>query len=275
MPASSPSSSAASPLGPASFCAACGAGLAAGARFCHRCGTPAGQGAPAVRAAGGTAAGAATVAGPTGGGLAGVLPWGVAFVALMALVALVAGQNFGAAKGSQVDGSANALPTPAIDGPALGAAPFAGGAGGRAPDISKMGPEERADRLYERVMIYDEAGKRDSVLIFAPMALAAHELLPNIDLDRRYHAGRIAEAAGLADMALAQADTILQRDKDHLLGLILGARAARLANDEAKAKTFDATLLRVLDAQRARQLPEYDMHQREIELALTRARGQP
>ena len=250
------------PLGPASFCSACGAGLARGARFCHRCGTPAGEGAVVPR-------GGAAVASTTGGGLAGVLPWGVAFVALLALVAMVAGRNFGAARGSQVDGSANALPTQSIDGPAAGAP----GSGPRAPDISSMSPEERAARLYERVMTYDEAGKRDSVLIFAPMALAAHELLENIDLDSRYHAGRIAEAAGLSDMAMAQADTILQQDTDHLLGLMLGIRAARLGNDEARAAEFEARFLRVLPAQRARQLPEYDQHRAEIELTLGQARG--
>jgi hypothetical protein len=52
---------------------------------------------------------------------------------------MVAGQNFGAAKGSRVDGSANALPTPSIDGPAVGAG--APGGGQRPPDISNMGPE--------------------------------------------------------------------------------------------------------------------------------------
>lgn len=207
-----------------------------------------------------------------GGGLAGVLPWGVAFVALMALVAMVAGQNFAAAKGSRIDGSSNAVPTPSIDGPALGAgAP----AGARPPDISSMGPEERADRLYERVMVYDEAGKRDSVVIFAPMALAAHELLENIDLDRRYHAGRIAEAAGLADLALAQSDTILQTDTNHLLGLMLGIRASRLAQNEDRARGFERQFLQVLDAERARRLPEYDMHRAEVELALGRARATP
>jgi hypothetical protein len=258
MPAST-TPPAASPLGPGSFCAACGTGLAAGARFCHRCGAASGESAPFV--AHRTSASS---------GLAAVLPWGVAFVALMALVAMVAGRNFGAAKGSRIDGSSNAVATPSIDGPALGAGPP--GSGPRAPDISNMGPEERADRLYERVMIYDEAGKRDSVVIFAPMALAAHELLDNIDLDRRYHAGRIAEAAGLADLAQAQSDTILQADTNHLLGLILGIRAARLADNEAQARRVEAQLLRVLEVERARRLPEYDMHRAEIDLALGRAR---
>jgi hypothetical protein len=200
------------------------------------------------------------------------LPWGVAFVALMALVAMVAGRNFGAAKGSQVDGSANAVVNPTIDGPALGAGPP--GSGPRAPDISNMSPEERADRLYERIMTYAETGKPDSAALFAVMALPAHELLENIDNDRRYHAGRIAEVAGLADMAQAQSDTILSKDTNHLLGIILGIRAARLANNEAKAKQYEQQLVRAFDAERARQLPEYDQHRAEIELALSRARGQ-
>lgn len=259
----STSPSTGSPLGPGSFCAACGAPLSVGARFCHRCGTPAGEGVPLARAA---APGAVA----SGGGLAGVLPWGVAFVALMALVAMVAGRNFGAAKGSAIDGSANALPTPAIDGPALGGG--APGSGPRAPDISNMTPEQRADLLYERIMGYDERGARDSVLMFAQMALPAHELLENIDLDRRYHAGRIAEAAGLADLALAQSDTILRNDANHLLGIILGIRASRLNNDETRARDYEQKLLRVIDTETARQLPEYEQHPAEIRLALERAR---
>ncbi len=252
----SPEPSTGSPLGPASFCAACGAPLAPGGRFCHRCGTPVGQGAPAGRPLAPVPAG--------GGGLSAVLPWGVAFVALLALVAMMAGRNFGAPRGSVVDGSANALPTQAIDGPALG----------RAPDISNMSPEERASRLYERVMMYDERGQRDSAALFATMALSAHELLDSLDVDLRYHVGRIAEAAGLPELALAHADTILRADANHLLGLILGARAARLAQDTPRARTFDAHLLRVVDAERARRLPEYGDHRAEIDIALAIARSQ-
>lgn len=218
---------------------------------------------PAARAV----AGAPT----SGGGLAGVLPWGVAFVALLALVAMVAGRNFGVAKGSQVDGSVNAVATPSIDGPGLGAGPP--GSGPRAPDISNMSPEERADRLYERIMGYAENGKPDSAALFAVMALPAHELLENIDNDRRYHAGRIAEVAGLTDFAQAQSDTILQKDANHLLGVILGIRAARLAKNEAKAKAYEQQLVRVFDAEQARQLPEYDQHRAEIAMAISSARG--
>jgi hypothetical protein len=243
----------------AGFCAACGAALSAGARFCHRCGTPLGQGLPAARQP--AAAGSA----------ASVLPWGVAFVALLALVAMVAGKNFGAAKGSSLDGSANSLPTQALDG--QGGAPFAGGAaGGAAPNIANLSPSERANRLYVRIMEYAEAGKNDSVAFFAPMALASHEMLEGITIDERYHFGRIAEIVNNADVARAQADTILRQAPDHLLGLLLASRAARLTSNSGAAKGFDDRLLRVLNAQLATNLPEYEGHRTEIDRAVQDAR---
>src|SRR5215813_1032 len=58
-------------------CSACGASLSSGAKFCHRCGTPAGQAAHDERS------------------FSSALPWGVAAIALVALIALVAGQRFG------------------------------------------------------------------------------------------------------------------------------------------------------------------------------------
>ena len=262
----SPASQTGSPLGSGTFCAACGAPLASGARFCHRCGTPAGEGMPASGAGAAVAPAAAT-----GSGLASVLPWGVAFVALMAVVAMLAGQNFGAERGSAIDGSANALPTPSIDGPAFGGGGPGGGAG--APDISNMSPEQRADALFVRIMTYNDRGQRDSVALFAQMALPAHELLQNINLDRRYHAALIAEAAGVIEIAAAQADTILSTDTNHLLGLVLSIRLARNSADADRTRTLEQQLLRVADTELARQLTEYEQHRGEIDAALAAARS--
>lgn len=247
----------------AGYCAACGAALSAGARFCHRCGTPLGQGLPIAPS---------KSAQP--GGVAAVLPWGVAFVALLALIAMVAGKNFGAAKGSAVDGSANSLPTQAIDGQGAApqGAPFAGGAGGgAAPNIANLTPSERANRLYTRIMEYAEFGKVDSVAFFAPMALASHEMLESPTADERYHYGRIAEVTNTPAVAKAQADTILQGQPDNLLGLLLAARAARLTNDETSARKFDARLLSALAPQLASQLEDYQVHRAEIDRAVADA----
>ena len=243
----------------AGFCAACGASLSAGGRFCHRCGTPVGQGLPTTRPA---ASGQ--------GSAASVLPWGVAFVALLALVAMVAGKNFGAAKGSGIDGSANSLPTQAVDG--AGAAPFAQGGGGAAPNITNLSPSERANRLYTRIMEYAEAGAVDSVAFFAPMAMASHAMLEDPTTDERYHFGRIAEVTNTPDVATAQADTILKNTPNNLLGLLLAARAARMSGKASAASGFDQRLLKVLEPELATRLPDYDMHRAEIDRAVADAR---
>ncbi|WP_230981029.1 hypothetical protein [Gemmatimonas groenlandica] len=205
------------------------------------------------------------------GGAASILPWGVAFVALLALVAMVAGKNFGAAKGSGIDGSANSLPTQAVDG--ASAAPFAqGGSGGAPPNIANLSPSERANRLYTRIMEYAEAGKVDSVAFFAPMAMASHEMLEGPTTDERYHFGRIAEVTNAPAVATAQADTILKATPDNLLGLLLAARAARMTGNTAAAKAFDQRLLKALEPELATRLPDYDMHRAEIDRAAADAR---
>jgi hypothetical protein len=251
----------------AGFCAACGAAMSAGARFCHRCGTPLGQGLPVTRQAAQPASGAAAV-----------LPWGVAFVALLALIAMVAGKNFGKPAGSSLDGSANSLPPQELDGQAApDGAPFAGGAagggagGGAAPNIANLSPSERANKLYIRIMEYAELGKVDSVAFFAPMALASHEMLDGPTLDERYHYGRIAEVTGNAEVAKAQADTIIKEQPDNLLGLLLAARAARMTKNESAAKGFDGRLLKALAPQLATQAEEYVQHRAEIDRAASDA----
>src|ERR687886_899266 len=86
-------------------CSSCDAPLTPGANFCHRCGTATTRSAP-----GG--------AGEARGFSAG-LPWGVAVVAFVALVALVIGQRFGARaqNGGAVAGDAAAPPQAPIPSP--------------------------------------------------------------------------------------------------------------------------------------------------------------
>src|SRR5437879_4456059 len=135
-------------------CHACGAQLSPGGRFCHKCGAAVG-----VQAAGWRAG----------------LPWGIAGVALGALVAVIA-INLRRADSTE-------QPTP----PSSMLRP---------PDISQMTPEERANRLFNRVMVLAEAGKTDSVRFFLPMALGAYCQLPQLDADARYHVGLLQLAGG-------------------------------------------------------------------------------
>jgi hypothetical protein len=147
-------------------------------------------------------------------------------------------------------------------------APFAGGAGGaggggQPPDISQMSPEERANRLFNRVMLLAESGKQDSVQFFLPMALGAYAQLPALDADARYHVGMLELAGGNANAALAQADTIGRSISTHLFIYVLRAHAYQeLGNKQLEARAY-ADFLRNEPAELAKKRPEYgaDAHQ--------------
>lgn len=227
-------------------CSGCRSLLTPGAKFCHRCGTAAGtQTFSAGRPPGDTR------------NVTSALPWAVAAIALLALVALIAGQRFGGQRAASTDAAT-----------AQGQAP----PGVRASDISNLSPRERADRLFDRVMRLSSEGKTDSVQFFAPMAMSVYETLGPLDADLRYDFGRVAETAGAAEVARAQADTILRADSTHLLGLVLGIRAAVLRGDTAAARAFSRRLLAAEPTESAKQLPEYQRHQGDILDALAEAR---
>lgn len=223
----------------ASNCAACNALLTPGARFCHRCGTPAGaEGSPQQRS------------------FSSALPWAVAAIALVAMIALVAGQRFARSQGG-------AAP------PDQSAAPFAGATGnGQAPDISNLSPGEAAIRLYNRVMGAHERGQADSVQMFAPMAITAYQMIGNLDLDQRYDLGRIAAVSGDEKLARAEADSILAKNPNHLLGLILAGNAARMRKDAAAEKTYHDKLVAAAPSERAKPIEEYSTHEMDITIAL-------
>lgn len=230
-------------------CAECRAPLTPGAKFCHRCGTPAGQR---------TAA---------GGPLRAAVPWAVAAIALVSLVAMVAGRNLNRPAGSSLDGPQNAIPTPGLDD--RGAATSAGAT--RAPDISSLSPEEAADRLFDRIMRLSEQGKTDSVQFFAPMAMTSYGMLAPLDADKRFHLGLIALATRYPEMvrvAQAEADTILAADASNLLGLALAIRAARAANDRATLAQLERRIRAAAPGQLRRNAPEYQQHRPVIDDAI-------
>ena len=142
----------------------------------------------------------------------------------------------------------------------------------RGPDISGLSPAESADRLYNRVMLLASQGKTDSVLFFAPMAIEAYRMMSPLDADQRYDIGRIAEVAGALPLARAQADTILARNPTHLLGLVLAARVAAVANDAAGKKLYASRILAVTEAESEKKLPEYERHADDIASAVADAR---
>lgn len=234
-------------------CAGCNTALSPGAKFCHSCGLPAGAT---------VATPAAPIAGPS---TAASLPWIVAAIALVTLLAFLAGNGFNSRRGSTVDAPQNALPQAGLDD--QGAV--------RGPDISQLSPQERADRLFNRVMTLDGEGKGDSVLFFAPMAISAYQMLSPLNDDQRYDLGRIAEVAGALPLAKAQADTILSRNPAHLLGLLLASRIATLENRPADQASYLARLRTAYPAESAKKLPEYERHEADITSGLADAQRRP
>jgi hypothetical protein len=210
-------------------CHACGAALTSTARFCHKCG--------------------AQVGGGQASGWRAGLPWGVAGAALGALLTVVA-LRLGGSTGS---GMRDAGGVEAEDGPppASRISP---------PDISQMSPEERATRLYNRVMMLHTQGKPDSAEFFLPMALQAYAMLPALDVDARYHIGVLDLTGGNPAAALAQADTIRRAVPTHLFAFMLRARALELERDSAGARRAYRDFLTHEAAERTRQRPEYSEH---------------
>jgi hypothetical protein len=206
-------------------CHACGTQLSESARFCHKCG--------------------ASVAAPraAAGGWRAGLPWGVAGAALGALITVLL-MRPGRSGGGTTEGP-----------------PFAAQAGSAsAVDISQMSPEERATRLYNRVMRLAEEGKNDSVQFFLPMALQTYGQLPALDNDARYHIGVLDLAGGDAAGALAEADTIVRSTPTHLFAFMLRARAYQTNGNGVKAKQAFRDFLRSEAAERGRSRPEYTDH---------------
>ena len=231
-------------------CAGCGQTLSPGARFCHNCGRA------QIPVPNDVAVGVRTKSGPSSS-----MPWIVAAIAAIALLAYLAGSAFSRRGNSSPDASQNVLPQSGLSEQPV-----------RAPDISQMSPEEQADRLYNRVMALDSRGKTDSVLFFAPMAIDAYRMLSPLSTDQRYDLGRIAEVAGALPLARAQADTIVRESPTNLLGLTLGARIAQLEKRSSDVQRFEAALLQAYPAESARKLPEYERHKDDIDSALAGAR---
>ncbi len=241
------------------FCAECGASLST--RACRQCGFTLAAGDSFCSECGASAADRSSRRRPqsdptpskSGRSPATFAPWGIGAVVLIAVAVYLGG------KGSDASGSAAAS-----DAPAAPFAPFANG-GGNPPDLSSIPPRERASRLYDRIMRYAEQGQRDSLLFFAPMAMASFEMLgTDLDLDARYDYGRVASEAGQLDIAAAQADTILKSAPTHLLGLALKARTAATRGDAATAKKTWAAFVDAKDAELRKNLAEYQMHAEDI-----------
>jgi hypothetical protein len=231
------------------FCEQCGSALSATANFCPNCGLAVASGVVVTRVDGAARPGAAQ---DPVSRLVRALPWLLPSVAVVGVLAYAVVSGRSAAE-------------PALGPPA--------GFSGTASDISQLTPDERVDRLFNRVMAAASAGKLDTVAFFAPMAVTSFQALEPLSLHRRYDLGLIYLVSGEPALARAEADAILAAEPKHLLGLSLAMRSARAAGDEAGRARLAARFLAALPSERGRNLPEYVDHATDITEATAEAEG--
>jgi hypothetical protein len=217
-------------------CVYCQAELSAQARFCHRCGKPVGS----TRAA-----------------QSERKVWIAAAALCILLVAAIVYQVSTASSGPAAPDMANAGSSDGVAGDR--------NASGPAPDISAMTPQERFDRLFNRVM--QAAGRRDSAEVerFTPMALGAYQQLETRNVDARYHAGVLNLQVGNFAAARALADTILTDTPTHLFGYVLRGEVARLQGDSVQLQRAQREFLRQYSAEKGAGRVEYLEHEPVVE----------
>jgi hypothetical protein len=150
-------------------------------------------------------------------------------------------------------------------GPAPGAAAAAAAPdSGAPPDISNMTPREQFTRLSDRVETSMEAGDTATVVKFFPMVEGAFANLPpgDRDADARLHLGLLRAQIGHFPSALAEVDTIVATEPNHLFADYLRAIVADLQHDTVAATKARAAFRKHYAKEIAAKRPEYDAHKR-------------
>ena len=218
------------------FCSNCGASLTPGA--CPRCGAPRDASARFCPNCGNPAAGAPR----STRRLSTLVVAGLAVIAAAALAWAVRSS------------------APVGPPPAAGAAAASG-----PPDLSQMTPQERFDRLFNRIMTAAENGDTAQVVLFLPMAKAAYLQLPSVNADARYHMAMLEIQGGDGAAALAQADSIATGAPRHLFVYLIREAAATQRGDSSTASAARRDLRAAWDAEMALERPEYAEHRAGLE----------
>lgn len=227
-------------------CVHCGAALSPIARFCHRCGQPAAGAGPASVSRRDARA-----------------PWFVAGILIIAGLSYIAFKGINRNSPPEIANMANAGNAPAgsrSGGDADEGASDAGG-GAAPPDISRMSPAERFNRLFDKVMRAAASGDQATEKQFAPMAILAYGMLDTVTVDLRYHAAVLYAETGQDAAALALADTILAQNKNHLFGYLVRGEVADRRRDAAALAAAHRDFAAHYDAEITRKdRPEYQEH---------------
>ncbi len=209
-----------------------------GQTTCPRCSQPVAEGSRFC-------AGCGAPLGTPSGSLFRYAPWALTGALGLVLVLLVA------KRGS---------PPPAPEAPVSSQAPA-----GAPPDISNLSPEERFNRLYQRIINAAQSGDQATVTQFMPMAVAAYGLLDSVTVDARYHLAMLELHVGDMNAAQAQADTIRRTDPKHLFSYVITAAVARWKKDDRARDAAYREFLKRYDLEWATRKPEYLEHQSMLE----------
>ncbi len=241
------------PLVQRAGCPACQAPLRKDALYCTDCGTPVGAPPPKPRSA--------------------RSPWILSAIGLAGfsvLIAVLVQRGSITRVGDMT--MTGGLPGETGGAPVGGAAGAGGsGEGGAMPtmeELAAMGPRGVADRLFERVMREHESENFEQAAFFIDMALQAYDVVPaeDTDADVRFHVGLLRLLTGESGRAREKADEILAADPEHLLGLLLAARAADFEGDTEEAEVFRARIRSTVEeAGGIPDVPEYQAHRTLIE----------
>lgn len=219
-------------------CPSCSTELGKGARFCHKCGVPLGSNRHSP----------------------GQVPWLIAGGAVLTLIVVLVFINVR---------SNPAAVAPIRPAPTVARTPAASQA---APDISRLTPRQRADRLFSRVEGAHERGRSDTVALLTPMALQAYRLVENTDPGALLNAGLILAFNERWEEALAQADSIESRAPDHLFAAVLRGRVSELRSDSSAMLQAYREFLENYEAEIAADRTEYDDRRELIDGFRSRAR---
>ena len=146
--------------------------------------------------------------------------------------------------------------------------PAEGGAMPSASDLAQMSPREAADRLFNRAMRLRSAGdSAGRAPFFARMGVRAYRQVPAAEVgpDLRFHVGLLQLVQGDVQAARAEADSILDAEPAHLLGLYLAARAAEAGGDGEAAGRWRDSLRAAAARADLDGRPEYRAHRALLE----------
>lgn len=219
------------------YCPGCGAAVAPSDRFCRECGAPLSADAkPRARLR-----------------LTGLQALGLAVVALAIVYALLLLTRD---RGRQ---------------PPIQSIPITDVGAGGAPS-QPLTERDAADQLFNRAMTAYETGDSAATRQLVPLAIAAYQALASLDFDARYHVALLSLAANRPQDALAQTDTMLAEDPNHLLALSAAARAHDVLGHPDLAVEHYRRFVEAYTPEVAASRPEYLDHRRALPARLEDAR---